>query len=664
MKKKVTLAIDSKVYSEFKKHCKTNAIMLSKRIELFMLELLKSSKNLKIILFFSVTILLSFTASAATIFSDTFESGGLSGWILTANDGANNWTASSTDPFQGSVHAQSQPQDTLPVPASVMERIISTSGYQNISVTYYRKLVQLDAGGDEFQVEWFNGASWISIELNNTGANDASYFVSQFNLTSGADNNANFRIKFECTAGAVTEFCRVDNVLIEGNIIDTTAPIVSLNTPANNTFTSLVNVSFNASFTDNVELKNATLYLWNSTNSLINTTSRNITGTSNSTSILVTLPYEGRFYWNYFVVDSNSNRAFNHTNFTIFYDSTLPSISITHPVNNTNYSLIQTALNYTASDVNLQACWYSTNGGAVNTTIVCGTNVTGLNSGQGSSTWRVYANDSAGNINFKVVTFSVDSIVPTVNIAYPSNSSTLGNNVSISLNFTAMDINLQACWFNVNGTSNISLPNCANSTFNVSEGTNSLRVYANDSFGNIGNAISTFNVQVGAPAITLLGPGNGAYLNYSSVSFNFTATDPTLSSCGLSGNFNGTYSLNQTNYTMASGVNSYFNLGLADGNYLWAVSCNDTSGNRATTSNQTTNIDTVAPSVTLSGPTGTYASVSNIPITLNYSDASPVTCYYNVTFSATGVVVIGNTALLNCASSTFNVDIESSYIFA
>jgi hypothetical protein len=35
-KKKVTLSIDSKIYDEFQDYCKENAIMLSKRVEIFM----------------------------------------------------------------------------------------------------------------------------------------------------------------------------------------------------------------------------------------------------------------------------------------------------------------------------------------------------------------------------------------------------------------------------------------------------------------------------------------------------------------------------------------------------------------------------------------------------------------------------------------------------
>ncbi|MCK4589618.1 MAG: hypothetical protein KAT77_04185 [Nanoarchaeota archaeon] len=36
MKQKVTLSIDSKTYSKFKQYCEENAIMLSKKVELWM----------------------------------------------------------------------------------------------------------------------------------------------------------------------------------------------------------------------------------------------------------------------------------------------------------------------------------------------------------------------------------------------------------------------------------------------------------------------------------------------------------------------------------------------------------------------------------------------------------------------------------------------------
>lgn len=149
----------------------------------------------------------------ADVFVDDFESGSLSGWTLTTAGGANPWAASTVNPAQGTYHAQAQPSSTSE-PASVLERSISTSGYQNINFSYQRRLVGIDAA-DEFKAKWFDGSSWnIVEETTSSSANDAGYVSKVFVLPSSAGDNSNFKIRFECTAGAVSEYCRVDNVKV------------------------------------------------------------------------------------------------------------------------------------------------------------------------------------------------------------------------------------------------------------------------------------------------------------------------------------------------------------------------------------------------------------------------------------------------------------------
>ena len=46
-KKKVTLSIDSGIYDSFKKYCEENAIMLSKKVELFMKKVLEEDGKKK-----------------------------------------------------------------------------------------------------------------------------------------------------------------------------------------------------------------------------------------------------------------------------------------------------------------------------------------------------------------------------------------------------------------------------------------------------------------------------------------------------------------------------------------------------------------------------------------------------------------------------------------
>jgi len=43
--KRVTLSLDSKTYDEFQDYCRENAIMLSKKIELWIKEFLKENKK-------------------------------------------------------------------------------------------------------------------------------------------------------------------------------------------------------------------------------------------------------------------------------------------------------------------------------------------------------------------------------------------------------------------------------------------------------------------------------------------------------------------------------------------------------------------------------------------------------------------------------------------
>ncbi len=165
----------------------------------------------------------------AAIFYDNFESGSLAGWTNTAISGGQKWTASTVNPFQGSWHAQSQPRSTNE-PASTLERTVPTTNYQGITIKYARRLVGLDAA-DEFKAKWFDGAAWNTLEQTRSkSANDASYITKSFSLPSSANNNPNFKIKFECTAGAVSEYCRIDNINISASSSPTGLYIYKFNT--------------------------------------------------------------------------------------------------------------------------------------------------------------------------------------------------------------------------------------------------------------------------------------------------------------------------------------------------------------------------------------------------------------------------------------------------
>ena len=57
----------------------------------------------------------------------------------------------------------------------------------------------------------------------------------------------------------------------------------------------------------------------------------------------------------------------------------------------------------------IDSCWYSVDNGATNNTFTCTNNVTGLEAVNGTQTWYVGINDTAGNINWTFTVFTLNS---------------------------------------------------------------------------------------------------------------------------------------------------------------------------------------------------------------------------------------------------------------
>ncbi len=160
-----------------------------------------------------IAALLIQSVNALTLFSDGFESGNLIGWQLTGI--AQNWTVNQTDPHQGAWNAQARPLSSL-LGASIMQKAVSTADYQNITLSYYRKLVELDAS-DEFRVKWYDGTNWITLEQTASNeANDSDYIFKSFAIPL-ATNRQDFAFRFECSAQALNEYCRIDDIVVSAN---------------------------------------------------------------------------------------------------------------------------------------------------------------------------------------------------------------------------------------------------------------------------------------------------------------------------------------------------------------------------------------------------------------------------------------------------------------
>jgi hypothetical protein len=390
---------------------------------------------------------------------------------------------------------------------------------------------------------------------------------------------------------------------------------------------------------------NITFLLYNST-SLVNSS----TFTNGNRIINWTGLPDGVYYYNVSIFDALNNFNFTETR-TITIDRISPLISIVNP-QNTNYTNATVLVDITSDGDNV---WFYN-----------GTSNESYSSpvyrtfSQGNNNLIAYANDSAGNINFSIVNFNVDSVAPSLIIIRPISGSTFGTNISLALNYSVSDLNLQKCWYNIDNGANTTIPSCLNITFNIIAGLHTLHLFANDSFGNLNSSYSDFNIQIGAPSISLIDPVGSYFDSGKNIDFVYTASDLDLQVCELWGNFNGIFSLNQTNNSVVSGAESHFFLNLSDNAYIWNVICNDSIGNVAFASNETFYVDTINPSLTLTQPSGTYTSRLNIPISYSTSDASPLTCYYNVYRGVT--LEISNTPV-NCAAGTssFSVTLDADF---
>jgi len=117
--------------------------------------------------------------------------------------------------------------------------------------------------------------------------------------------------------------------------------------------------------------------------------------------------------------------------------------------------------------------------------------------------WTCSACDSDGDCGFASEnrTVSVDAVAPQVTLS-PSiyDYHQLGTNLTV--NFTITDSNLQACWYNYDGT-NLTIP-CENNytSFNItSYSDRDIYFYANDSVGNLNTTLWTWDYKVFANSL-------------------------------------------------------------------------------------------------------------------------------------------------------------------
>ncbi|MBT7402668.1 hypothetical protein HN777_02675 [Candidatus Woesearchaeota archaeon] len=264
--------------------------------------------------------------------------------------------------------------------------------------------------------------------------------------------------------------------------IDATSPVVTVTSPSNNSNSSStsLNVMYNV-IEDNRE------DCWYSNDSmLLNTT------LTSCTDILTVTWSEGEHNVTIWANDSAGNVGNTDVTFTI--DATSPVVTVTSPSNNTNTTDGGLDITYSASDTNLDSCWYANDSMTTNTTLTSCANITDVTWSEGEHNVTIWANDSSNNIGSSDIIFNIDTINPIWSNNKTNITTTTTSGQSVYFNVTLSDSNPEEyifSWYNSTDWSNDSAVSYTNGqeiqitkTLPTSSGDINWTFYFNDTFGN------------------------------------------------------------------------------------------------------------------------------------------------------------------------------------
>ncbi len=211
---------------------------------------------------------------------------------------------------------------------------------------------------------------------------------------------------------------------------------------------------------------------------------------------------------------------------------------------------------------------------------------------EGAHTFSVRAEDEVGNTATSSVTFSVDTLVPTVDITSPADGAVMSSGdvlVEYDVSGTgsaveSVEISLDGGAWEETGMSSTLLQSLA-------EGDHDVSVRATDEAGHQATDSVSFSVDTGAPVVTVTSPEEGALFATDTVTVTWTVSDAEATV---------EVSLDGGAWEPASGGSAAFS-GLADGPHTVAVRATDIGGNEGEDS-VTFTVDTTAPTVSITEP--------------------------------------------------------------
>ena len=313
---------------------------------------------------------------------------------------------------------------------------------------------------------------------------------------------------------------------------------------------------------------------------------------------------DGQVTINFFANDSRGYIGFNEV--TVFKETLTPNITINAPTLNEVFGFNTPEFNITIDDLSpINTTWYTIDGGLTNyifSELNDFINQTAWDQTEdGVITIKFYANDSLGNLGFKVLNVIKDTALPIITIISPNDNELFGTTAP-SFKVEIYDLTLNSMWYTLdNGLTNITFT--TNKTIDQSEwdtlpnGTVTIIFYANDSSGYWVFSSVTVRVDKNIPTIVINSPTLNELFRTSAPSFNVEIYDANLDSMWYTLD-NG---LKNTTFTTNGTINQTLWDTLPEGNVIINFYANDTLG-RIGFAEVTIRKDINAPIITINNP--------------------------------------------------------------
>ncbi|PWI49221.1 hypothetical protein CEE45_02450 [Candidatus Heimdallarchaeota archaeon B3_Heim] len=407
------------------------------------------------------------------------------------------------------------------------------------------------------------------------------------------------------------------------SVVDSTAPIVSITSPSNNTYFELGStVAYTYTTTD---LSGLTVIV--KLNGAPITDSGSIAGLAVGT---YTLTVEA--------TDAHSNVGFDEVIFFI-EDSVSPVVTVDSPLNASSFEYgSDVSYSYTVTDLSGTTVVVKLDGAPITDSGL----ITGLTVGM--YTLTIEATDTFSNIGFDEIVFYIqDTISPVVSITSPANASIFEFGIAVSYTYTVSDLSGTTIVVKLNGAPIAD----SGSITGLTVGTYTLTIEATDSFSNIGLDEIVFDVVDSIPPIvTITSPANASIFEFGSdVSYTYTVSD--LSGTSVVVKLNG-----------APIPDSGLLTGLTVGTYTLTIEATDTSNNLGSDELTLFIQDTTTPVVSITSPTNSSVFEFDADVTYTYtvSDLSGTTLVVKLN----GAPITDSGLIVGLTVGTYTLTVEAT----